>query len=900
MSKISLTPKYHELEAFDDSYTSDLNVRRLTAQEVNESIGSLDDVVTAEGGTLYIGISSAWQRIPDRESNHILCYTATVYTKDKDDGARELSYIVYTDGPKRSQRMSLDKFFGHTVHQAKQDKMVDVWPKKVVVFCHFMRGDIVNFSDFWNTDNKHSVEGLRDTVLSLGLPKSIIKQVGIDNNTDIMFIGSNRRVKHKTLLLRDKARKPRQVQFKFIDTTLLSPLNNGSQKDTARLTGLDEPIIPQGQSTTDMLKFKNDLPREFEAYVLAEAKIALHFGLHMMKTIKQEFDQDTLPSTLGSLGVKLVKKSFEDEGHFQRVIGLSHQKTPYYNQKTNRIQTRDEVIIDPVVDTFYKLATSSFKGAHNVAYSIGATEGEVATDLDLTGAYSVGLLDLCEPDYDKAVSTKNPDDYKGHVLGFAYAEVEFPESVRYPTIAFRAGTNGLYFTHKGTCYVTAAEIDLALRLGAKVDIKTGCVIPWKNDKRFFEPVIKELRAKRKSFPKKSTKNEMYKLIMNSIYGKTGQGLSGATGFNTSSGESKKIPPSDITNPFIASHITGLLRAVIGELLNNLPDDVKLINAITDGFLSTIDIKDPNNIQPHEVDTSGELCQRFQALVHRVDPGAHMLEVKSKSNQLICGKTRLHFTTEPHPDWSETKDRVLAKGSISIPKEHLSDPHTFMAETYLNRYPGQKMTNTHLISTRQQWLTESDLISYKREITLNMEFDFKRKPVNPRMVSTPYGMCLSFDTESWETVEQGLISRGIFDQWRRDNSLNTVDKFHEFDDYYQLQLAKKNSGLRRMNSDSCGDVFIKLFIRAYKQGKCNLTKAGTDKSLSEWLMSNGYSKGVCNFSNAKKAEFFPHCLPYTDSLMQAVKLVLTKFPDLSLALFFTVDAMIKVDSELGGS
>jgi hypothetical protein len=512
----------------------------------------------------------------------------------------------------------------------------------------------------------------------------------------------------------------------------------------------------------------------------------------------------------------------------------------------------------------------------------------------------MGLLDLCEPDYSKQFFSTNNNDFKGHVLGFAYAEIEFPESVRYPTVAFRAGKKGLYFTHKGTDYVTAAEIDLALRLGADVKILTGCIIPWKNDNRFFEPVIKNLRQKRQQFPKKSTENEMYKLIMNSIYGKTGQGLSGANSFNTISGESKKIPPSDITNPFFASHITGLIRAVLGELLNNLPDDVKLINAITDGFLSTIKIKDPKNIQPDEVNTSSPLCKRFQALVNRVDPKAHMLEVKSKSNQLICGKTRLHFTTEPHPDWSETKDQVLAKGSLSIPKEELIEPHKYIANKYLTRTPETTVTNSHLISTREQWLTESDLISYQRVIRLNMDFDFKREPYNPKMVATPYGECLSFDTRSWSTVKEASIAREIFDTWREKNCMTTVEKYEEFEDYYQLQLAKNHSSLRRQKLESCGDIFIRLFISAYKQSLFGLTKSGTDKALAQWLTDEGFPKKPSDFTNAKKREMHMNCLPYTKKVMGAVRLILTKFPDLPLVPFFKAKALDKVLNDLANN
>lgn len=224
----------------------------------------------------------------------------------------------------------------------------------------------------------------------------------------------------------------------------------------------------------------------------------------------------------------------------------------------------------------------------------------------------------------------------------------------------------------------------------------------------------------------------------------------------------------------------------------------------------------------------------------------------------------------------------------------------MANTYLNRVAQQKVTNSHLISTRQQWLTESDLIAYKREIRLNMEFDFKRKPINPRMMSTPYGDCLTFDTVTWDTVEQGQIARGIFDQWRTDNCLTTVDKFHEFDDFYQLQLAKRDIGLRRLGSESCGDLFIKLFIRAYKQGMFGLTKLGTDKSLSQWLVDGGYDRKVSSFSNAKNGKFFEHCLPYTQSVMEAVKFILTKFPELPLEPFFSADALDNVLREMADS
>jgi len=48
---------------------------------------------------------------------------------------------------------------------------------------------------------------------------------------------------------------------------------------------------------------------------------------------------------------------------------------------------------------------------------------------------------------------------------------------------------------------------------------------------------------------------------------------------------------------------------------------------------------------------------------------------------------------------------------------------------------------------------------------------------------------------------------------------------------------------------------------------------------------------------KKGKFFEYCLPYTHSVMEAVKLVKTKFPELPLAPFFTVEALKNVLQDL---
>jgi hypothetical protein len=53
-------------------------------------------------------------------------------------------------------------------------------------------------------------------------------------------------------------------------------------------------------------------------------------------------------------------------------------------------------------------------------------------DYDLAGAYTTGLLDILQPDYDNIFHSRNPEDYCGHVMGFALVSFQFPDSVRFP------------------------------------------------------------------------------------------------------------------------------------------------------------------------------------------------------------------------------------------------------------------------------------------------------------------------------------------------------------------------------------------------------------------------------------------------------------------------------------
>ena len=100
--------------------------------------------------------------------------------------------------------------------------------------------------------------------------------------------------------------------------------------------------------------------------------------------------------------------------------------------------------------------------------------------------------------------------------------------------------------------------------------------------------------------------------------------------------------SRITQPLVAALTTGLLRAVLSEIIANLPQHVTVFTATTDGWLSTA-----TEAEAHAA-TGGPVARYFASLRAMVDPkgDASILEMKHSADALLVCKTRGTFTIEP--------------------------------------------------------------------------------------------------------------------------------------------------------------------------------------------------------------------------------------------------------------
>jgi hypothetical protein len=118
---------------------------------------------------------------------------------------------------------------------------------------------------------------------------------------------------------------------------------------------------------------------------------------------------------------------------------------------------------------------------------------------------------------------------------------------------------------------------------------------------------------------------------------------------------------------------------------------------------------------------------------------------------------------------ELNDPMLAKAGVSptVPKE---EHNAFLFDLFLTRVPGQMTTSRLFTSLRKQWTDDVDVVRMERPLLLNLKFDFKRMPVNPRMVDVASQKHIAFDTLSWTRSQVGERSQANFDGWRRNRCM----------------------------------------------------------------------------------------------------------------------------------
>ncbi|MBA2073893.1 hypothetical protein [Aeromonas veronii] len=545
----------------------------------------------ADGEDLWVGIDAEWVTLDGQNivsSYQYYCVNSRGETLGK---------VIY---PEPGKRLAFETLISMAVEGCRAAGLIKKWPRKIVVVAHFLRADLSTFKDFWHM--KASLDGQGGSVVGQIITDS---GYGVDETAE-----RKRRAPLKPITLRDRHRKPQRTTIQFVDTLFLSP-NKSPLSALGSMLGLPKEVIPEGYSIERMDELLVGDKEAFERYALRDAEIAVKYALKVRDFLGGQFGLQKLPRSLGAVGVAVFRQLLKAaDVDYMAAFGLEIKKEERWNSGKGKVATKTVKRPSPDRWRCEALAICCYHGGRNESFMMGPTDIGDWYDWDLKGAYTTGLCDLLVPDYANMHTSSDPQDFIGHVMGFAYVEFTFPAGTRFPCFPVRSEQYGLRFPLSGLAYVTAPEIELALSMGATIAIKHGVIVPWvAGSQPLFEDFTRLIQRLRREYPKKSLEEVMVKEIGNSLYGKLAQGLSDKNAFDTATGLSKKIGPSAVTNPYMAAHTTGLIRAVCGELLHRIPSHRTVVSVTTDGFLTDAPLE--------ELDQTGPLCRRYQALCQRL-------------------------------------------------------------------------------------------------------------------------------------------------------------------------------------------------------------------------------------------------------------------------------------------
>jgi len=785
------------------------------------------------GDTVLIGFDAEWQR--DGDKNEVL---SLQYFACDPDGAITWRGIFYP--PKSGCRFKLTWFIERVITDGRKQHKLSRWPKRVYLIGHFSFADLVTFADFETF--KSEFDAIRRTYATI-TQDTVISCWDVDHH------------KHK-------------VKLVLRDSMLLAPAGMQSLKAVGDLVGINKGELNSGEIENMGALLAQDKSR-FEEYALRDPEIAVRYCLRIMALNQELLGEAEIPPTLSSIGVNYLLKMWQDGGIDKHsVLGTEEALVQTWVPSLGRtIKSRQTI---PTADRFCheSFVTECYHGGRNEQYFFGASEIGDWIDYDLCGAYTTAMSLIGMPQWNQIRATKDLNEFQPHVLGFARVRFRFPGNTRFPCLPVRTA-NGLIFPLQGESFCCAPEIYLAQSMAAQIEILHGIVLPADFNVRPFEKFIVECTARRNSFEKKTINELFWKELSNGSYGKTAQGLRRKRVFDARSGQHQDLPPSKITNPFIAAYVTSFVRAALGEILSRLPLHGQVSNATTDGFLATATEAEALAA------SQGPICLLFAQSRMRICGNVTVLEQKHQVRQVLGWRTRGQATIVPTPG----KNPVLAKAGLQAPMRDTAEQNSWIINTFVNRTENTTQTSTRLRTLPEIYKNGGDLVSKEFISRVSMEYDWKRQPIAPTTRPINDVPHLYFDTVPWRTVDEFTECR---EQWQNFTGserrvLKSEADLARFNEY---RATVSVSGVRKPRSNSALKTAMRMFLRANVRSDWGLDAGVMSYSeIAQWLTKLGYATKKSDLENAarRNARLEAHLVPRTPAVDNFIARIVEKFP-----------------------
>jgi len=801
---------------------------------------------TPEGYQGWIlGFDSEW--VTKGDKNTILSYQWWLIKGDRGAGG-----ILY---PKDlGKRASLKGFIGKVLQTAKnKEKLFHHYPRHLMMVAHFSLADLAAFDDFH--------DGIKAAFPSV-------------RKTHVTF-----RPREQTWT--DSSRNQRNIRIELRDSMLMAP--NGSRlEDLGNLHSIPKIELPAGRIERMDLLLKEDRAL-FEKYAIQDARITAVHASKMAEMNYKLVGENHIPISLGSMAVDYCMKLWEATNiSYLDVLGKEEVEQEVYNPVQRRNQRRRTLAYINDVHENDSFAVEGYHGGRNEAFYFGASSERDWRDIDLVGAYSTAMATLGMIKWDTIRFTKELKNFTLSRVGIARVKFRFPPDTRFPGLPVRVDDN-LIFPMSGETVVTAAEIAVAIEQGCKIEILKGLVIDQCFETSPFQKIVKSATDSRNAAKEagRDLEQKLYKELINSFYGKFAQGLRKKRIFNTLVGETEDMPPSRITQSYIAGHITGLVRAVLSEIMNKLPEEYEIISVTTDGFITDA----PEAVMETLLD--GPICKLLKETRMSLVGNENILETKHEVRQVLCWRTRGQATLK---NSGSGKAPLLAKAGLKSPRGYSEDKQNdWILQNFVDRSWDTTFDYDRLRGMRDLYEKGGDLVTETHTQRLNMDFDFKRR-VNKRRITTRQIRGIdhvAFETLPWHSIEEYKECRELSSTFKTDTQscLKTKGELKLF--LEKLGSKANFKGNARLSPRGLINTATNIVIRAMVHEMWELSLQGKSKKYwKERLSEAGFPAKTDTF---KKAKSWPppeaYLIEMTDETLSLAYWLQNEFPDFDFNYLF---------------
>lgn len=809
--------------------------------------------------TEYVAMKGATRdQIADGEGKYrVLSYQVwcQLWDPGSPEHGREWGDVFYPT--EADARFGLDTLLNFAIWSGVASKAVTKVPRLVELVCHYGKADMPALSDFRGM--APLFEAVRNCFITL---EDLQLEYGFPGEK----VGLSVRVR---------------------DTHLLAAEGSKALADLGRVTNIpkislsDDPAREQHPKENMDVLLRED-PALFHEYALTDAKICVRYFEQMRELAQEIIGTPDVPLTLSGLGVERLMRFWEADPqiHVDEVRGLEEVVVRSWNGKVGRYRTRKQKVEMAGLTRGAEIARECYHGGRSEQYWFGPGVETVWTDYDLSSAYPTAMSIMRFPDWNAVRTTTSAEDFTADALGAAWVKFSFPDTVRFPVLPVRT-EHGLVFPLTGESYATAPEIALARTLGAELEVKFGVIIPYKADAPApFKAFVADGIRQRSQYPKGSLRNLSWKEQNNATYGKLAQGLKLRKVYSLRDEATVPLKPSKITNPFYASFTTGYVRAVLGEIMNALAPSVHVFSCTTDGFLSTATDEQIADA------TKGELCELYRrarvdllTLDGVVPPGTDaVLEIKKRCRRPLGWRARGQATLLAYG-----MDVLLAKAGIKAP-DHCRTPaeqNQYIVQLFLHRCPGQKHEVKSLTGTRDIVELGNDLVDKTIVRRLNMEYDFKRRPVAGRNYIVGNAWHVTLVTRPWDKVEDFLATRAVLEEHIA-NGGDVIREMKDFEAFAAVLAAKTGVDRPRYVTKVDPDLsqLRRSLCSAWQHSKAGLNKKAsglTAEQFAETLSAAGLACNRFAVENGAKKPFEPRRCPDTPKVRRVIAALQQHFP-----------------------